>query len=53
MLKGKYNVVSLDEGNFIMGFFSGKLESFRKFHNETDFIIYLDTGRKLKQGNWI
>ncbi|NMB34195.1 MAG: transposase, partial [Clostridium sp.] len=47
-IKGKYNVVNPEEASFIMDFFSGKQNLFREFHNETDFIIYLDTKEEVE-----
>lgn len=47
-IKKEYYIVNPDEGHFIMGYFSGKQHLFQEFHNEMDYIIYLDTKEEIQ-----
>ena len=45
----KYNVVNKEEGNFIMGYFSGNRGLFQKFHDDSDYTVFLDTKEEMEE----
>ena len=47
-INGKVKLLSKKQKNFIMEFFSGDLELFKKFHQENDLREYLDIKEEIK-----
>lgn len=47
-ISGKINVISQKQRDFIIGFFSDKLDLFKKFHQEEDRMEYIDTKEEIK-----